>query len=164
MAKVTFRGLDAYKLLLERYWKATDDGKMLEKAVAAGAGVVADQIKSNLQALPTEKFRALRPGETFRGLSETQKQDLIDSFGLTPIDRDKHGFLHTKAGFDGYGSRPTKKYPNGVPNPLLARSVESGSSVREKHPFVRPAVNATRGQAVAEMQKVLDGETKKIMK
>lgn len=164
MAKVTFRGLDEYKLLLDRYWKATDDGKMLEKAVAAGAGVVADQIKSNLQALPTEKFRALRPGETFHGLSETQKQDLSDSFGLTPIDRDKHGFLHTKAGFDGYGSRPTKKYPNGVPNPLLARSVESGSSVREKHPFVRPAVNATRRQAVAEMQKVLDGETKKIMK
>lgn len=86
----------------------------------------------------------------------------MDSFGLAPIQTDKNGFRHTKAGFDGYGKLKTKEYPNGVPNEMLARAVESGSSVRVKKPFVRPAVNATKNEAVEKMGKVVDEEMKKI--
>lgn len=163
MAKVAFSALGDYALALERYQSAADSGKMLERAVAAGAAIVADQIRANLQALPEEKFRKLQPGEAFRGLPKNQKQDLDGSFGLTPIKRDKNGFLHTKAGFDGYGSHPTKQYPQGVPNQLLARAVESGSSAREKAPFVRPAVAKTRKAAVEAMRKEIDKETKKLI-
>lgn len=134
----------------------------LEKAVAAGAAVVADQIKANLEALPEEEFRKLGEGEIFHGLPTGQKRDLVDSFGLTPIEKDKNGFIHTKAGFDGYGSFPTNAYPEGIPNQLLARSAESGSSVRQKTPFVEPAVKATRKQAIEAMEKVIDEEIKKI--
>lgn len=134
----------------------------LEKAVAAGAAVVADQIKANLEALPEEEFRKLGEGEIFRGLPAGQKKDLVDSFGLTPIEKDNRGFIHTKAGFDGYGSFPTNAYPQGVPNQLLARSVESGSSVRQKTPFVEPAVKATRKEAVEEMNAVLEDEFQSI--
>ena len=88
---------------------------------------------------------------------------MADSFGLTPIERDKNGFLHTKAGFDGYGSHPTKQYPQGVPNQLLARAVESGSSAREKTPFVRPAVTKTKKAAVEAMQAEIDKEIKKLI-
>lgn len=130
----------------------------LEKAVAAGAAVVADQIKANLEALPEEEFRKLGEGEIFHGLPTGQKRDLVDSFGLTPIEKDKNGFIHTKAGFDGYGSFPTNAYPEGIPNQLLARSAESGSSVRQKTPFVEPAVKATRDEAVDTMNKVLEDE------
>ena len=163
MARVAFSALGDYTLALERYQSAVDSGKMLERAVAAGAAIVADQIRSNLQALPEEKFRKLQPEETFHGLPKNQKQDLADSFGLTPIGRDKNGLLHTKAGFDGYGSRPTKQYPHGVPNQLLARAVESGSSAREKTPFVRPAVDKTKKAAVEAMQAEIDKETKKLI-
>ena len=163
MARVAFSALGDYTLALERYQSAVDSGKMLERAVAAGAAIVADQIRSNLQALPEEKFRKLQPEETFHGLPKNQKQDLADSFGLTPIGRDKNGFLHTKAGFDGYGSRPTKQYPHGVPNQLLARAVESGSAAREKTPFVRPAVAKTKKAAVEAMQAEIDKETKKLI-
>lgn len=163
MARVAFSALRDYTLALERYQSAVDSSKMLERAVAAGAAIVADQIRSNLQALPEEKFRKLQPEETFHGLPKNQKQDLADSFGLTPIGRDKNGFLHTKAGFDGYGSRPTKQYPQGVPNQLLARAVESGSSAREKTPFVRPAVAKTKKAAVEAMQAEIDKETKKLI-
>lgn len=130
----------------------------LKKAVAAGAAVVADQIKENLEALPEEEFRKLGEGEIFHGLPTGQKRDLVDSFGLTPIEKDKNGFIHTKAGFDGYGSFPTNAYPEGIPNQLLARSAESGSSVRQKTPFVEPAVKATRDEAVDTMNKVLEDE------
>lgn len=132
-------------------------------AVATGAAVVADQIKANLQALPEEEFRRLGEGETFHGLPTGQKTDLVDSFGLTPIAKDKRGFIHTKAGFDGYGSFPTTTYPDGVPNQLLARSVESGSSVRKKTPFVEPAVKETRKEAVEKMNAVLEDEFKSII-
>lgn len=163
MAKITFSATGDYALALERYQSAADGGKMLERAVASGAAIVADQIRSNLQALPEEKSRRLQPGETFHGLPKNQKQDLADSFGLTPIGRDKNGFLHTKAGFDGYGSHPTKQYPQGVPNQLLARAVESGSSAREKTPFVRPAVTKTKKAAVEAMQAEIDKEIKKLI-
>ena len=129
----------------------------LEKAVAAGAAVVADQIKANLEALPEEEFRKLGEGEIFHGLPTGQKRDLVDSFGLTPIEKDKNGFIHTKAGFDGYGS-----YPEGIPNQLLARSAESGSSVRQKTPFVEPAVKATRKEAVEKMNAVIEDEFESI--
>ena len=46
---------------------------------------------------------------------------------------------------------------------MIARSVESGSSVRDKHPFVRPAVNAAKAEALKACEKVIDEETKKIM-
>lgn len=134
----------------------------IEKAVAAGAAVVADQIKANLEALPEEDYRKLGEGETFHGLPTGQKKDLVDSFGLTPIEKDRNGFIHTKAGFDGYGSFPTNTYPDGVPNQLLARSVESGSTVRQKTPFVEPAVKAKRKEAVETMNDVLEDEFKSI--
>ena len=163
MAKITFSATGDYALALERYQSAADGGKLLERAVASGAAIVADQIRSNLQALPEEKFRRLQPGETFHGLPKNQKQDLADSFGLTPIERDKNGFLHTKAGFDGDGSHPTKQYPQGVPNQLLARAVESGSSAREKPPIVRPAETKTKKAAVEAMQAEIDKEIKKLI-
>lgn len=52
MAKITFSATGDYALALERYQSAADGGKMLERAVASGAAIVADQIRSNLQALP----------------------------------------------------------------------------------------------------------------
>ena len=156
MAKIAFRKLPDYTHFLDRFSAAFAQDEILNKAVYAGSKVVADQIRANLEALPEEKFRQLKNGEKFSGVPEAQKQDLIASFGLTPIERDNTGFVNTKAGFDGYGSHPSKKYPQGLPNQLLARSIESGSSVRDKHPFVRPAVQATRQKAVEEMEKVIN--------
>ena len=164
MAKITFPGLAAYGEAL-RQLEASFAGNndILERAVAAGASVVADSIRAHLQALPEDEYRYLADGDKFAGVPQGQKKDLIDSFGLTPIDRDKNGFVHTKAGFDGYGSHPTKAYPQGIPNQLLARAVESGSSVRQKIPFVRPAVKASQKQALEAMDGVIDEETRKIM-
>lgn len=163
MAKITFKGGSDYALRLQELEKHFGNDAPLEKAVAAGARIVADEIRSNLEKLPEEEYRRLEEGETFKGLPKGQKRDLEDSFGLTPISRDKNGFVNTKAGFEGYGSFPTKAYPQGIPNPLLARSAESGSSVREKTPFVEPAVKATRKEAIEAMGRVVDGEIEKII-
>ena len=148
---------------LKKLEQVAADGATIEKAVRAGAAVVADKIRENLDALPEEEFRKLEEGEIFRGLPVGQKRDLQASFGLTPIEKDRNGFIHTKAGFNEYGSYPTNAYPDGVPNQLLARSVESGSSVRQKMPFVEPAVRVTRKKAIETMEQVIDDEIKKIL-
>lgn len=155
MARVSFKGFAQYAEALRELEFTAAGGQMLEDAVKAGAKPVADEIRNRLEKLPEDEYRRLEDGEIFTGLPEGQKRDLEESFGLTPVDRDRRGFVHTKAGFDGYGSFPTKSYPKGVPNQLLARAVESGSSVRQKTPFVRPAVNATRKEAEAEMDRVV---------
>lgn len=162
MARVSFKGSSEYALRLKELEHTADQGKLLEEAVKAGAKPVADEIRRRLEALPEDKFRFLPEGSKFDGLPPWQKDDLVESFGLTPIARDRQGFVNTKAGFDGYGTAPTKAYPKGIPNQLLARAVESGSSVRQKTPFVRPAVNATRKEAEAEMDRTIREELEKI--
>lgn len=162
MAKIDFSGHnDFYKKLQELEAVFAKD-TAIEKAVHSGAKIVADEIRDNLENIPEDGFKRLKPGEVFTGLSNAQKQDLENSFGLTPIDRDKNGFVHTKAGFDGYGSFSTPSYPQGVPNALLARAAESGSSVRKKTPFIRPAVKATREKAVQAMEDSIDETTKEV--
>ena len=162
MAKVSFKGAAEYAEALWKLEFTAQGGELLEKAAQAGANPVADEIRRRLRNLPEDEFRRLAPGEVFSGLPDGQKQDLLDSLGVSPPQRDRKGFVNVKVGFDGYGSHPTKAYPRGVPNALIARATESGSSVREKTPFVRPAVNATRNKAVEEMDKSITDGLKKI--
>ena len=162
MAKVSFKGAAEYAEALRKLEFTAQGGELLEKAAQAGANPVADEIRRRLRNLPEDEYRRLAPGETFSGLPDGQKQDLLDSLGVSPPQRDRKGFVNVKVGFDGYGSHPTKAYPRGVPNALIARATESGSSVREKTPFVRPAVNATRNKAVEEMDKSITDGLKKI--
>lgn len=162
MAKVSFKGAAEYAEALRKLEFTAQGGELLEKAAQAGAAPVADEIRRRLRNLPEDEFRRLGPGEVFSGLPDGQKQDLLDSLGVSPPQRDRKGFVNVKVGFDGYGSHPTKAYPRGVPNALIARATESGSSVREKTPFVRPAVNATRNKAVEEMDKSITDGLKQI--
>lgn len=162
MAKIIFPAQSAFFEKLKQLEALASKDEFLEKAVSKGAKPVADEIRKRLGALPSEKFRYLRGGDCFHVLSDSAKADLLASFGLAPIERDVNGYVGTKAGFDGYGSRKTATYPYGVPNQLIARAVESGSSVRDKMPFVRPAVNAKRKEAIKAMEDSVDEDLKNI--
>ena len=142
------------------------------RAVQKGAGIVADQIRTNLEALaedahysPTHpEYYFLSENEKFTGIPTEQKKDLLDALGITPVGVDELGNYNAKIGFDGYGSQPTAKYPQGIPNPMVARAVESGTSFRPKQPFVRPAVRSTKQKVVEAMQEVIDAAIETIMK
>lgn len=138
MARMTFKAGDEYALKLSRL--ATNSDEIAKKAIYAAADIVADKIKSNLQGV----------------LSPEATGELVGSFGIAHIDRDSNGDWNTKIGFDGYDSE-------GIPNQLKARAFESGTSRQPKRPFVRPALNATKASAKAEMEKVIDEEVKKTM-
>jgi len=162
VASITFKKGEDYALKLSRLAAGSDE--IAKKAIYEGAGIIADEVRKGLESVPVDKFRFLKDGEQMHVLSKEQKDDLLGALGVTPIRIEASGDINAKIGFDGYGSKPTKAYPKGVPNQLLARAVESGSSVRTKHPFVRPAVNAMKIKAKAEMEKIIDREIEKIMK
>lgn len=158
MANIAFGNAEKYGYTLA-YWETRMlQEEALERVVAKGGAVAADAIRQEIDSLPEEAFRHLGEGESFRGVPKAEKRDLQDHFGLTKIKRDKDGFLHTKAGFHGYGWRKTKKYPKGMPIPWLARTINSGTSFRAKNPFVTRAVRKAMKPAIAAMQAALDEE------
>lgn len=150
MATFKTQGLDKYVAQLERLGKKTDT--VISEAVYEMAKVVADEVKANLIALPsvpdTEGLKAFasEPQQKIP-ITKAQKWGLVHSFGIASL-RNEGGFVHVKIGFDGYNEVKTKTFPNGQPNALIARSIESGSSTREKTPFLRPALAAARKQAI----------------
>lgn len=147
LAKMMYSGFGEYlKKLNEIEGKSKEIAKT---AVYDGADIVTDQIRTNI--------------DTINNIHGYQKQDLKDSLGIAPMVIEIGGGINTKVGWDGYGSVPTEKYPKGLPNQLLARSVESGTSFRSKTPFVRRAVNKTKKPAIQAMQDRIDEEMKKIM-
>lgn len=155
---MTIKGADELALQLSKLGKMSTE--IAKDVVMAGAQPVADEIRKRLESLPVDDLKQLKSGEKFDVSPYGEIKDLLNSLGITKPDLDGAGNVNTKIGFDGYGSYPSKKYPQGLPNPLLARSIESGSSVRKKIPFIRQAVNRSKGKALEEMQKKCDEEIK----
>ena len=161
MAKLEFKGLDEYVAQLQRLRDASKD--CIGYAVFDGAAVVADAVKSAIQSLPVDERRYVKNGQMLNGITSEQKQGLIDGFGIAPM-QDDNGYLNVKLGFTGYNSMQTKAHPNGQPNAMIARSVNSGSSFRTRNPFVDNAVRQAKAQAEEKMKDTLDKEIQKVMK
>lgn len=157
MAKIEFKGLAEYSAKLDRLSALCRD-EIINAAVREGGGVLADAIRAELNAVPTDsQHEKIKVGPT-----PEEKQGLQDSMGITPI-RDDDGFVNVKVGFDGYQGKPTPKYPRGKPNQMIARSVQSGTSFMRANPFVKNAVRKARPAAVAAMKKKVEDKIDKIM-
>lgn len=155
MARFEVKALDEYVDLLSSM-SEKQSKEIIEEAIYEGAGIIADEIKSEIEGLKTGK-------SAHNGVTEDEKKDLIEGFGIAPMQY-KNGAHDVKIGFDGYGSKPTRKYPKGVPIPLTARSIISGTSFRPKNNFVRRAVNRKKKKAIERMDEVINERFKKEMK
>lgn len=148
---VPFDEDDAFLKALKRFESSAD--AIAKRAIYDGAGLLAGEIKGAVGDIPEDEARYLKPGDEYKSITPQEKADLEASMGITPIKGDEFEGWDAKIGFDGYGSRPTKKYPKGVPNQLIARSVEKGTSYRSKYPFMRRTVNRCRKKVVDAMDK-----------
>lgn len=101
------------------------EGKM-KVAIYPAAGMVIEAIKQN---------------------TPTRTGDLRDSISLSKFEIEGDT-VQTKIEFPGYDR-------NGTANTIKARVLESGTSKRQKKPFIRPAINSVRDRAVAEMKRGL---------
>lgn len=161
MATFQFGGIDNYITQLNKLQAATKDD-VIGKTVYAGAAVVADAVKDSIRELPVGSGHAAQ-GELVDTVTLPQKEGLLDGFGISRM-KDDDGFVNVKLGFAGYNATRTDKYPQGQPNALIARAVNSGTTFRKKTRFVDKAVSASKKSAEAAMDAACNREIEKIMK
>jgi hypothetical protein len=160
MAKLQFKGLEEYEAQLLKLRGLTE--QMIGEAIYEGAAIVADEVKKGIESIPIDD-RYAAGGTMLHGITQEQKQGLLDGFGIASM-QNENGYLHVKLGFNGYNSMRTKNFPNGQPNSMIARSVNSGSSFRQRIPFVDNAVNSAKSRAEEKMKQKLDEAIEKAIK
>lgn len=164
MPSMKFKGLKIYTKDVVRLYNMSEEH--IKRAVYQGAKEVADTVRAELEAVPAipdeESRRGYRENRPTT-ISETQKRDLLYSLGLAPMENNA-GFINTKVGFEGYNNVKTKKFPNGQPNAMIARSLNSGSTATLRNAFMRRATSKSRKKAEKAMEKTLDEEIAKAIR
>ena len=156
MAKIEFVGIDEY---LEKLNKVGDKTTGLcKRALYDGAAVLADAVRSEVQALPVTD-RKTEPQQVL----SYERDGLLAGLGIAKM-KDDGGVVSTRVYFDGYNRLKSKKYPNGHPNSMIARAINSGTSKRPKNPFMNRATRAARAEAEAAMAARMDADIEEIMK
>lgn len=125
----------------------------IKYAVHKGAKIVTDEVRAEIEALPTYGRNGFDPEG--RRISSVQKAGLLDGLGISKFQNDD-GVVNVKVGFDGYNRTRTEKYPNGQPNAMIARSIVSGTSFRAKNDFIGRAVRKTKASAEKAMADALN--------
>lgn len=124
------------------------------RMVYAAANIVADAVREEIENLP---YRS-RDGEP--GVKGFERAALLAGLGISPMQVFSDDFLNASIGFDGVYEVSDTFYK---PIPLIARSINSGTSFSPKIPFVRNAVRRVRKQTYQAMQKVFEEEVNRIM-
>ena len=142
------KGMDQYLSQLQNL--EHQSGDVIGRAIYKGADIVADAIKANIEALPST------------ACSDVEKAGLLSGFGIAKM-REENSYYNVKAGFDGYNNDVTKKYPHGKPNSMIARSIEGGTSWKQKHPFIAPAIRSSKDMAEKAMAEEVEKQITNIM-
>ena len=147
MATITFDGLDEYREQMEEILRQVP--KMVSASLYEGAGVLADAVQQEIVGL--------------KELEPSQRRGLQNGLGVARFWQE-NGATVTKIGFDGYNTRRTKRWPNGQPNALIARSLIRGTSWRMPNRFTNRAAKNARQKCVGVMRTRFDIELQKHMK
>ena len=133
-AKFTVEGFDDYFGKLKTLSAGSRVNSIAKMGLYDGADVLADEIKARCPVDDGDLKASL----------------FISRFTTTD------GGCETEIGFAGYDR-------DGVPNQMKANILESGTSKKKKHPFVRPAFNAVKNQAQAAIVATCERELKKAL-
>lgn len=158
---VNNEAINSYLSMLKKMQVNSDE--IIRRAIYPAAGIMADAIKKEVDNLPIVSPKEIgTENKKLKGITSKQKEGLQDSLGISPM-KERDGIISAKIGFDGYNSVKTKKFPNGQPNAMIARSINSGTSFREKTQFMDKAIRKNRKKVEKEIEKQLDEQIKKIM-
>lgn len=145
------RGLEDF---VETIRKISDNSEdIIDKALEAGADVVADSVRAEINALPTGKTYGTE-GKKRTTVYPEEKEAISSSFGISK-PRTFQGNRNIKIGFGGYSK-------NGKANILIARSINSGTSFSKKFGFFNRGVNHSKSAAKEKVKEVFLEEIKKI--
>ena len=153
--------MDKYSKQLQELYQTAPE--MIAEAVREGANPVADEIRARLDALPTDdRFVYVHLGERLKGPRTKQKQGLQHTLGISPI-RDDNGYINLKIGFSGYNLLKTYSYPKGQPNPMIAASIENGTSYMQANPFILRSVRKKKKKSVDIMNNSINSWVTRLM-
>lgn len=159
MGKVSIQGLEDFQTALVRCGDKMDE--VMAKALYGGMERLMDEVKANIQALPVQDGYLAKDELPRHVVTRQEKEALLNHIGIAHFDA-AGGRVSSAIGFEGYTPYKTRAYPNGLPIPMVARAIESGSSVRDKHPFMRKAANGAKAAVVARMEDIARQEIQKI--
>ena len=130
------------------------------RALYEGAGIMADELKHSAEGIRTEPFRYAGKGET-RLPSPEEKEIVTQAAGGIGISRFKKSDdgVQTSVGYGNAGYADLKG--RRVPIPLIANSINSGTSFMQKQPFVRTAVNKAGKKAEDAMRQSIKKDLEK---
>lgn len=159
MAKCKIEGLSEYSQQLNQLYN--DALPIIRQCLYDGAAVMADAIRDAIDTIPTRSNKEFGTAQNMlTGLTAKQKAGLKESFGISPMS-DRNNQQSVKCGFDGYNDVVTEKYPNGQPNQLIARAIESGTSFLQPCHFMSKAINANKAAVEEKMAQTCDAEIAK---
>lgn len=139
MAKATWKMPEDFLIKVSRLADKTDE--IIPKVLEAGAEVVEDKVRSNLQSVigSGTKYDSRSTGE------------LLRSLGTSPALQDRNGDFNVKVGF----SEPRS---DGDSNAKIATILEYGKSGQPAKPFLKPAKSASKSAAIEAMKAKLESE------
>lgn len=140
-------GLDDYMAQLTQAGQRS--GGDIGRAIYVGGKIVADAVRTEIDALPVDDHFA-PPGKK-RGVKSIEKAGLQAGLGIAKA-RNSNGFRNVQIGFHGYNAAKSKTWPAGHPNAMVARSIQKGTSFMRPNQFFTRAVNNSRAAAEAAMK------------
>lgn len=160
MPSIKVDGLDDVFAMLKSI--GGDIESVQKQAVYAGMAVIRDEVVRQIEALPEQRGYLPKDKLPRDVITPREKEQLLKHIGIAQMDN-KDGTVSTRISFDGYTNIVTKKYKKGLPAILVARSINSGSSVRSKHPFMRNARAASKAKALAAAEEAARNALAKLM-
>lgn len=143
--------LDEYCKILDEL--SGDPIPFMKMTTYEGASIMADGIRKEIQSTPVHN-------NPVSGMTKVEQKALLKGLGVSKFDYGNFG-VNVKIGFEGYGDAPTKNWTKGVPIPLTARSLISGTSWRAKDDFMGRAIRKNKDKTIEAMGNKLDEILKK---
>lgn len=152
MAKIEVNGWDRIEHMFGKLAAGTKG--ILKASLYEGAKTLADETAREVQRLKESEPGKPKEGnlkKIYRSVTDLEKKQLEKSLGIMKFEEALGGY-RTVIGFAGYGGRKTTKYPKGLPNPLLARSIAKPSNLRRGRKFTKIAVHNVGFKALDAME------------
>lgn len=126
-----------------------------------GAGVMADKLANAAKSIVTEKFKYAPPGSTRYPSPEEKAAVMAGMIGIAKFNGTGTE-VNTAVGMRdaGYAEIAGKTKPI----PLIANSIESGTSFMKKQPVFRKAANSAKGAVIEAMKQGAEEKLQSLIK
>lgn len=156
---IKVQGMEAFQTNLENL--ASGISKINNMALYEAAGIVAEEMRSALESLPTYDKWYGTDGHPIYGATPSEKAQIIENFGIADFRNTGDG-SQTSLGFTGYVNTPSTRYNDKVPTGMLMQCINYGTQFRKgTHTLDRVEKNA-KEKAIQAAQNKIDQEIKKL--